>query len=58
MSLEQRTTNILIEGSGEEIIENLYTGNGLFSLLGVLNGISKKTLEPLERVLIHRVDHV
>jgi hypothetical protein len=57
VALEQTSADILIQVESEVIVQDLNALFLFFSLLRILNTITKEVREPLEGVLVHGVNH-
>jgi len=56
VTLEERSTDVVVKRKGEVVIEILDSLWNIIGLDRVLHTISKQPLEPLQRVLIHRIN--
>jgi hypothetical protein len=57
MSFEKTSTNVLIKVLCEMIIQILYSVIWFWTLRTIINTLSKQIREPLQRVLIHRINY-
>lgn len=58
VSLEQRSTDVLVERKCEIVIQILYSDDSVFIRIRVFDTSGEESLEPLQRVLIHWVNLV
>jgi hypothetical protein len=54
--LEQTSANVIIEVESEMVIQVLDSLLGMWCLRTVVNTLAEQVREPLQRVLIHRID--